>query len=93
MKKKIIALVLVLVLSMAMLVPAFAAEQRACSHHWVDLAMQYRYVYFDDDYHIVYCDLPQICDLCAARRTIEDYYSYSAGHNSSLYCTICNHSC
>ena len=90
MKKQIIALALVLVLSMAMLVPAFAAEQRACSHRWVDCGNIYAtYEPYSDSQHMVRMKVPQICALCTARQdTVVSSYpeNHTGNKNTCPYC-------
>ncbi len=68
MKKRIVALLLVLVLSMAMVVPAFAAavEPRACSHNWIfvrEIISGYQTI--NGTSHYVYYNNYGICSLCA----------------------------
>ena len=74
MKKRIVALLLVLVLSMAMMVPVFAAavEPRACSHNYTPYS--YSGMYYKDygSYHAYGRDVMEICTLCAGTRQYLD---------------------
>lgn len=70
MKKKIVALLLVLVLSVAMMVPVFAAavEPRACSHNWIILDRVITgYSTINGTLHYVNWTQDRICSLCANR--------------------------
>ncbi len=96
-KKKLISLALVLALTLALMLPTFAAvtqpvQTHACNHHWIALQYEnYRYVSYGAEYHQYQADMPYICDLCAARKTevevfkTEKHY-YPTGGNSCVYC-------
>ena len=89
MKKKIIAFALVLMLTLAMMLPAFAAEPRACSHNWIDSGNIVITGYTNNhDYatHRVHAYVNQICSLCAATRTRDA--SFTEAH-TGLYCSKC----
>lgn len=75
MKKRIVALLLVLVLSMAMMVPVFAAmvEPRACSHNYTPYAYSATAcVKYDKTYHRYYRIRSDICTLCAMTQTVDE---------------------
>ena len=89
MKKKIIAFALVLMLTLAMMLPAFAAEPRACSHNWLDSGNIVITGYTNNnDYatHRVHAYVPQICTLCAVAGTRDA--SFTEAH-TGLYCSKC----
>lgn len=66
MKKKIIAFALVLMLTLAMMLPAFAAEPRACSHNWIILdRVITHYTMISGTNHTVHWTQNKICSLCA----------------------------
>ena len=90
MKKKIIALALVLMLTLAMMMPVFAAEPRACSHNWVDSGsmVETGCSQKDGSEHWVNYYVPQICTRCAGSGV--RYGSYSQAH-SGYPCSRCNY--
>ena len=75
MKKRIVALLLVLVLSMAMMVPAFAVavEPRACIHSWIvqDSVIPTGYATINGTYHYVYWVRNKWCPLCDGTEVYE----------------------
>lgn len=97
MKKRIVALLLVLVLAVAMMVPVFAAPS-ACPNG-CNRFTPYEY---GDTYcvntghatmHAVYQYVSYICASCAYTTTVGEY-RYNEGHSyapGSLYCVKCNY--
>lgn len=89
MKKRIVALLLVLVLSMAMLVPVFAAtvEPRACNHNWIYLdSVITNCVYLNDALHRITYYYNLICDRCAMPSTTNPVTEQTS-HN--MPCATC----
>ena len=83
MKKKIVALLLVLVLSMTMMVPVFAATAAppACSHRWIvqDSVVITGYSTISGTDHYVHWAQYKWCPLCNATE-LYDTGSYIEGH-------------
>ncbi len=90
MKKKILALVLVLVLSVAMMVPVFAesvAPAEACS--WVSIdGPFYSYGGIDASGHIKYVTYYQ---FCATHRDYAYNVLYSQWEPHGTYCSACGY--
>ena len=89
MKKKIVALILVLALTMAMMVPVFAAgvEPRACTHNWIYLDLVITDCkYLNDAMHRITYYHNLICDRCTMRSTTSST-TEAVSHN--MPCTTC----
>lgn len=94
MKKRIVALLLVLVLTMAMMVPVFAAEPRAdgCPHVWQEY-YENTYTYANSIYHWVKTEFVRYCPLCAEQhRQVESGGTILGFHSPTTgYCNLCRH--
>ena len=96
MKKKIVALLLVLVLAVAIMVPVFAAsvEPRACSHTWMNVGANYEVIRdYDDWTHSITTYIHQTCNkFCGASRELEVGTTYQSHvYGTGIYCVHCNH--
>ena len=92
-KKRLFAFLLVVVLTMALMLPTLAATgtsvQADCKHNWVLLDRTIdRYQMVNATYHHVYYYYDHICTLCAKKERavgMEGYYS----ENHTIPCYKC----
>ena len=96
-KKRLFAFLLVVVLTMALMLPTLAAtvEPHAvnCDHVWERLQYSnYRYIDYDGTYHRYAADISFICNKCANTKTeTETIRMERHFYSPAQICVYCGH--